>query len=148
VDEAFAGNAQLALVSGEPGIGKTRLAEELSRRAESRGFLVGWGRSWEGEGTPAYVPWRQALRRLASFPKLKSVFYDADAAVSGLIDRARSTTATTTTDRDPTEARFRMFDALAELLRDASAIEPILIVLDDLHAADVSVEATWCRPRE
>jgi predicted ATPase len=67
---ASAATGKLVLVSGEPGIGKTRLAEELTRRAEAKGFVVAWGRSWEGEGTPAYFPWRQALRRLASsFPR-------------------------------------------------------------------------------
>ncbi len=64
LDAAMAGEGNVALVSGEPGVGKTRLVEELTRRAEARGFVVAWGRSWEGEGTPAYYPWLQVLRRL------------------------------------------------------------------------------------
>src|SRR6187399_816610 len=77
LDDAISALGKLALVSGEPGIGKTRLAEELTQRAERRGFGVAWGRSWEGEGTPAYFPWRQALRRLA--PSFPSVFEAARA---------------------------------------------------------------------
>jgi AAA ATPase domain len=64
LEAALAGEGNVALVSGEPGVGKTRLVEELTRRAEARGFVVAWGRSWEGEGTPAYYFWLQALRRL------------------------------------------------------------------------------------
>src|SRR5271165_4362398 len=64
LEAAMTGKGNVALVSGEPGVGKTRLVEELTRRAEARGFVVAWGRSWEGEGTPAYYPWLQALRRL------------------------------------------------------------------------------------
>jgi hypothetical protein len=45
--------------AGEPGIGKTRLAEELPAAATSRGTLVSWGRCWEGEGAPAFWPWVQ-----------------------------------------------------------------------------------------
>src|SRR5450631_2063881 len=50
LDEALATGGKVVLVSGEPGVGKTRLVEELSRRAEARGFVVAWGRSWEEEG--------------------------------------------------------------------------------------------------
>jgi hypothetical protein len=64
LDAAMAGEGNVALVSGEPGVGKTRLVEELTRRAEARGFVVTWGRSWAGEGTPAYYLWLHVLRRL------------------------------------------------------------------------------------
>ena len=53
------------LLSGEMGIGKTRLADEIARRAGGE-LLVAWGRSWEGEGTPAYWPFLQLLRVLRS----------------------------------------------------------------------------------
>ena len=51
-------------LSGEPGIGKTRLAEELAADAASRGMRVVWGRCWEGGGAPAYLPWVDVLRTL------------------------------------------------------------------------------------
>jgi predicted ATPase len=56
------------LVSGEPGIGKTRLAEEFSARAQARGVRVIWGRRWEGGGAPAYWPIIQIIRACAERP--------------------------------------------------------------------------------
>jgi predicted ATPase len=62
LSEAAFGRARLFLVSGEPGIGKTRLADELAAYAHADGFLVLWGRCWESDGAPAYWPWIQILR--------------------------------------------------------------------------------------
>ena len=64
---AAAGRGSLLLVAGEPGIGKTRLADELARgAARSLGAGVLWGTCWEGEGAPAFWPWIQALRAHAA----------------------------------------------------------------------------------
>src|SRR5499427_5279305 len=64
LDRAAAGRGGLLLLVGEPGIGKTRLADEASDDARARGFEVVWGRCWEGEAPPAYTPWTQVLRAL------------------------------------------------------------------------------------
>jgi len=56
---------RLFLLVGEAGIGKTRLADELARRAVAGGAQVLWGRCWEGDGAPAYWPWTQVLRAYA-----------------------------------------------------------------------------------
>ncbi len=132
------GEGNVALVSGEPGVGKTRLVEELTRRAEARGFVVVWGRSWEGEGTPAYYPWLQALRRLrGSFGPLFDSACSESPELAVLLDEVRGTV-----HGDPAEARFRLFDAVSELVRRAAEERPIAVVLDDLHAADVSTLQT------
>src|ERR1700731_765638 len=55
-------DGHLFLIYGEPGIGKTRLADELASRAKARGLQVLWGRCWEGDGAPAYWPWIQVIR--------------------------------------------------------------------------------------
>src|SRR6516162_10266045 len=57
-----AGHGHLFLLSGEPGIGKTRLADEFGRLALAQGVRVAWGRCWEGSGAPAYWPWIQVIR--------------------------------------------------------------------------------------
>ena len=59
---AIAGHGRLVLLAGEPGIGKTRLAEELARHAVEQGATVTWGHCWEGPGAPAFWPWIQLLR--------------------------------------------------------------------------------------
>ena len=63
--EATAGRGRLVLLGGEPGIGKTRTAEELTLYAERAGARILWGRCYEGEGAPAFWPWVQILRESA-----------------------------------------------------------------------------------
>src|SRR5215469_15735340 len=60
--EVLGGAGRLFLISGEPGIGKTRLAEELGKEAQARGARLIWGRCWAGDGAPAYWPWIQVVR--------------------------------------------------------------------------------------
>src|SRR5262249_28570578 len=62
LDAALAAEGRLCLVSGEPGIGKSSLVEQLAARARERGAEVLVGRCWEAGGAPAYWPWVQALR--------------------------------------------------------------------------------------
>src|ERR1043165_7021065 len=57
--DAIGGRGRIFLIAGEPGIGKTRLAEQVAARASERGAEVHWGRCWEGEGAPAFWPWVQ-----------------------------------------------------------------------------------------
>ena len=54
LDGAMAGQGRLAMLVGEPGIGKTRTAQELASYAETRGTQVLWGRCYEEEGAPPY----------------------------------------------------------------------------------------------
>ena len=63
--EVQAASGRLVLLSGEPGIGKTRLCEQLSSYARSQNMRVVWARGWEGDGAPAFWPWVQVLRTLA-----------------------------------------------------------------------------------
>ena len=62
LDDAFAGRGRLFLLAGEPGIGKSRLVEELIVHAHARAARVLVGRCWEAGGAPAYWPWVQSLR--------------------------------------------------------------------------------------
>src|SRR2546423_9717405 len=68
LDAARDGAGRLVLCVGEPGIGKTRLAQELAGFALAGGSAVTWGRCVEAEGAPAFWPWRQVLRTLGVDP--------------------------------------------------------------------------------
>ena len=63
IDGALAARGCLFTISGEPGVGKSRLAHEAAAYAVAKGQRVLWGRCWEHGGAPAYWPWVQVLRR-------------------------------------------------------------------------------------
>src|SRR6266852_3313724 len=62
LEDAVAGRGRLVVIAGEPGIGKSRLADEFAAKAKARGVQVLWGRCWEAGGAPAYWPWVHSLR--------------------------------------------------------------------------------------
>jgi class 3 adenylate cyclase len=141
LDRALGGRGQLVLVSGEAGIGKTRITEELCAEARSREAQVAWGRCREGAGAPAYWPWRQALRAYAGGRPPEEVAAELGPDVGELaqllpelahLEGARRPA----TELDPEMARFRLFDAMTSCLRSAAAARGLVVVLDDLHWAD------------
>jgi len=62
LEDALSGRGRLVMLVGEPGIGKSRTAQELTTYAGLRGAQVLWGRSYEEQGVPPYWPWVQAIR--------------------------------------------------------------------------------------
>jgi DNA-binding SARP family transcriptional activator len=141
LDDAFAGRGRLFLLVGEPGIGKSRLAEELTANARARGAHVLVGRCWEAGGAPAYWPWVQALRayvRAAQPETLRTQLGEGAADIAQLVPELR--TLLPDIGEPPASrsqgARFRLFDVLSSFLASAARARPLVIVLDDLHAAD------------
>jgi DNA-binding SARP family transcriptional activator len=142
LDDVFGGSGRLLLLAGEPGIGKSRLAEELVRDATRRGAGVLVGRCWEAGGAPAYWPWVQALRAHIRESNDSTLRAQLDAGAAELAQivpelHGRFPDLPEPLGLDSEAARFRLFDATVEFLRNATASRPILLVLDDLHAADV-----------
>ncbi|NUR85374.1 MAG: AAA family ATPase, partial [Nonomuraea sp.] len=124
------GRTGLAVVSGEPGIGKTWLAEEFARGREADGWLVAWGHCHEMSGAPPLWPWQQIVRDLAGR-------VPPDPAGSGALgllldDRAREEHA------EAGEARFRLHRAVVGYFAALAADRPLLVVLDDLQWADAA----------
>lgn len=143
LEEAIAGRGRIVLLSGEPGVGKSRLTEELCARARSRGMDVAWGSSFEGEGAPPYWPWSEVVRDLietrgeAAIRRCMARGLPVIAAMlPAAADLAPDHPPPVARDRDPLAARFRFFDASSAFLTKASAGRPLVVVLDDLHWAD------------
>jgi tetratricopeptide (TPR) repeat protein len=128
LEDARASRGRMLLLLGEPGIGKTRLCDELARIAEKSGARVVWGRCWESGFAPAYWPFTQVLRALASHAD--PAFADLGIVAPDVFRDAPRMGG------DAREMRFQLFDTMARFLQRAAAEQPLVIFLDDLHAAD------------
>jgi tetratricopeptide (TPR) repeat protein len=137
LDEARTGRGGLFLLTGEAGIGKTRLADELAERARAKGCTVRWGRCWEVGGAPAYWPWIQVLRGLLRDAGDLAFDGATSEALARLLPELGGAPALGDA-ADAAHERFRLFDAVTTALRDATRPKPMLVILDDLHAADPS----------
>jgi len=143
LEHAQAGRGSIVLLSGEAGIGKSRLADEVAAHARDRGLRVLRGRAWEAGGAPAYWPWLQVLRaylRGAEPAQLRGQLVRGAPELAELIPELRELLGELPrpTVRDPEALRFRLFDAIGAFLGAVAEERPALIVLDDLHAADES----------
>jgi class 3 adenylate cyclase/tetratricopeptide (TPR) repeat protein len=136
---AAAGTLRGALIAGEPGVGKTRLAAEIAACVHTAGATVLGGRCDEDLGVP-YQPFVQALchavdhtagenlpRRLGRYgSELARLVPELGELVPGLARPLQS---------DPETERYRLFDAVAAWLAATSAEDPVLLILDDLQWA-------------
>jgi tetratricopeptide (TPR) repeat protein len=137
------------LISGEPGIGKTRLADEIAGEARRRGTKVAWGRCWEGGGTPAYWPFIQIVRSCieAIEPDQRRSILESEIPPHVISEIAQIIPELRPADNkeppqspsvDSGNGRFRLFDAVANFLKTLAHRRPLLIVVDDLHEADLA----------
>lgn len=130
VDAAAAGAGGVVLFAGEAGMGKTALAAEAVAYAKARGAAAVWGTCWEGDGAPGFWPWIQVVRALAM---------EGDGAGEAMLAELTGGTG----ERggvlgDESAVRFRTYDLAATYVRTRAAQRPLVIVIDDLHWADVS----------
>jgi tetratricopeptide (TPR) repeat protein len=143
LEDAIDGRGRLFLITGEPGIGKTWLVEHLAWHAGTHGTRVYRGRCWEGGGAPPFWPWGHVIGALAEDHDDQTVasWLGARAAhvaqlVPGLAERLGTTTVPEVPSRELDAARFYLFEAVTGLFRRAASVQPMLLVFDDLHAAD------------
>jgi len=165
LEDSIAGSGRLFLVSGEPGIGKTRLAAEAASGANEKGVKVIWGRCWEGDGVPGFWPWIQIMSNFAEtddgsglLAKMGRKPSEAFSGSLGDSDGPRRREARglrfsrTGADlhsvsiarrsiqfiADPAQAQFDLFVSVSAFLKDRAGRAPLLLILDDLHDADQS----------
>src|SRR5829696_1507082 len=137
LEASSAGKPSLALVAGESGVGKSRLASELAERARESGARVLSGDCVElGEGELPYAPLVGALRRIAR---------EGDPAIDSIPDSQRADLATILpglgggSREEGSEAeQVRVFEALLALFDAMAEQQPLLLVIEDLHWADSS----------
>jgi tetratricopeptide (TPR) repeat protein len=143
LEHALAGRGCLVLLAGEPGIGKTRLAEEFSIIARQLGARALWGRCWEGEGAPAFWPWVQVVRTSlqAYTPEGLAIDLGPGAAdIARIVPEVRALLPASppSPELEPAQARFRLFDSVTTFLKNIAHMQPLVLILDDLQWADKS----------
>lgn len=141
LDSARAGSGRLEVVSGSPGIGKTRLTYEVATVARGRGFSVLRGGCWEGEGAPAYWPWSELLRHHLGAVGAEQVPLGDATDFSQLLEIAATRAGVpirgvVDVTKEAQQARFMLFDRFCEFLGRIAAAHPLLLVIDDAHWAD------------
>ncbi len=143
LEELSAGRGALALLCGPAGIGKTRTLSELAERAAAAGVAVLAGSCVEDRGAPPFWPWISVLRALSrsrSRDDLRRVVGPGSAdlvqAMPALAEHLPELPESPAID--PPQRRFRLHESVAAALRRASEVTPLLVVIDDLHAADLS----------
>jgi predicted ATPase len=140
--EALSGQGHLVMLGGEPGIGKTRTAQELATVALQQGGRVLWGRCHTEHSAPPYWPWTQLLRayiHACGLAQLRADMGRGAAAIAEIVPDVQERLPDLRSLprlEEPEQARFRLFDAITSFFRYASHRQPVVLILDDLHWAD------------
>lgn len=139
LDKALAGTVRVRLIVGEPGVGKTRLSQELAARAREAGTRVCTGHCYEADRGEPLWPWLQILRQAAqgrAAEALRALPEPVCAELMAVAPDLAGGSANAASTKPSAEPRLALFDAITRLLRELSHIEPLLLMLDDLHWAD------------
>jgi len=142
--KAERGESALLILTGDAGIGKTRLAEEAGREAKKRGWAVAWTRAYAQESGIPYRMWVESLRKVMT----QGLWQRQEIARRPLIYQSLGTLLPELQDLLPQDAliqasppeqeQLRLWDAVRALLATISESTPLFIVLDDLQWADSS----------
>jgi predicted ATPase len=140
---ALDGAGSIAQIIGEPGSGKTALAEQVLTYAQLRGADVVRSHCHESEGAPAYWPWVQLLRAYVSTHPTDQVLTMMGEGASAIVEldaeiRKRLPQVAPALALEPEQARFRLFDSVTSTFKNASGIRMLVLFIDDLQWADAA----------
>ena len=134
------GDGQIVLLAGEAGVGKSRLASEVERRARKIGMTVLSGGCSEADLALPYLPFLEALGNYLTTVDLEQVRKELGSLrreLAHLFPQLEPEAETRETG-DPMQAKLRLFEAILALLRIAAQQTGLLLVLEDLHWSDAS----------
>ncbi|HZQ08556.1 MAG TPA: AAA family ATPase [Anaerolineae bacterium] len=139
--QAQQARGHLVLVSGEPGVGKTRLAQELGALAQKEGALVLHGGCYEYEATTPYLPFVEALRDWVHWSSPEQLRVELGATAPEILKFApeietKLGALTPNPSLEPNGERLRLFDNVARLVQTLAAPRGLVFFIDDLHWAD------------
>ena len=135
--------AHVVLLTGEPGIGKTRLLDEVALQAAQDGAVILHGRASEAEGMPPFLPFLEAIGRYIRMVPQDELGTQV-AAVPQILASLLPELADHLIDLripqplPPEQTRFRLYEAIAIFLEAISTPDPLVLALDDLHWADTA----------
>ena len=142
LENAWVGRGGLLLIGGEPGVGKTRLAEVCLARGQDLGMLTLVGHAYEERGAPFIVVVEiiEELLRILPDPVLERILGDSGAEVARLVPalRDRFPGLPPPLDLAPEQQQRYLFNAVLDMMRRLGATVPCVFLLDDLHWADDS----------
>lgn len=136
------GEGMVVFIGGEPGVGKTRLAEELAAGARERGFFTLTGRCYDMEGGLPYQPFIEVLEclvRVAPVADIEQWLAEAGPDLARLAPGLRRLfPSLPAAEPPPEEGRHMLLNAWSDFLERAGGTQPILLILEDVHWADES----------
>ncbi len=146
LESMLSGRGQVVLVAGEPGIGKTRLAEELLVYARLRGCLALLGHCYEQELNVPYLPFSEALRiliRTIRDDRFGGLIHPHAPELVKLVPELsqRIPHLAPSPPLEPEQERLRLYDAVIAFLVALAHTQPVVLMLDDIHWADAATLA-------
>ena len=141
-NQILSGDGTVAMLAGEPGIGKTRLGDEMAAFVQISGGVVLRGHTYEDQGVPPYWLWSHAIQGFINRIEPETLRNELGVDVrylTNLIPGLRDTfpdNPNRQPEVDPVSARFGLYNAVVAVLTYASRSQPLLLILEDLNWSD------------
>jgi DNA-binding SARP family transcriptional activator len=135
VQPALSGGTGVATIDGEPGVGKTHLLRAASEHTVELGGVTVWGTGIEGKGAPSMWPWIKVVGSLLELLPVADRESWLATELGQLLEPAKADDVLAMPDSG---SRFRLFERVVALAGRVAARDPVVIIIDDLHWADVA----------